>query len=82
MQVVAMTGRWIDEGGTFWPLMATVQEGVRGVVGATNSVAMIPVVAGIVTGYGGGLDRNREATRITRRIMLTMMSQGIWDRLD
>jgi len=27
MQVLAMTWRWIDEGGTFWPLIATVQEG-------------------------------------------------------
>jgi hypothetical protein len=27
MQVLDLTWRWIDEGGTFWPLMATVQEG-------------------------------------------------------
>jgi hypothetical protein len=82
MQVLAMTWRWIDEGGTFWPLIATVQEGVRGAVGATKSVAEIPVVAGIVTGCGEGLERNRPAIRITRRMIPPMMSQGRRDLLD
>jgi hypothetical protein len=27
MQVLAMTWRWIDDGGTFWPLIAMVQDG-------------------------------------------------------
>jgi hypothetical protein len=72
-----MTWRWIEEGGTFWPLMAIVQEGVRGaVVGATKSVEVMMVGDGIVTGCGEGLARNRAAIRITRRMMPPMMSQG------
>jgi hypothetical protein len=38
MQVLAMTWSWIDEGGTFWPLIAMVQDGGYGAVGATKSV--------------------------------------------
>ena len=73
---MAITWRWIDEGGTFWPLIAMVQDGGCGAGGATKSVEEMPVVAGIVTGCGEGLERNRAAIRITRRMMLPMMSQG------
>jgi hypothetical protein len=55
MQVFAITWRWIDEGGIFWPLIATVQDGGCGAIGATKSVAEMPVVAGIFTGCGEGL---------------------------
>ena len=53
-----------------------------GAVGATKSVAEIPVEAGIFTGCGEGLKRNRPATRITRRMIPRIMSQGRRDRLD
>jgi hypothetical protein len=82
MQVLAMTWRWIDEGGTFWPLIATVQDGGCGAVGATKSVAEMPLVAGIVTGCGEGLEKNRATTIITRRIIPMIMSQGRRDLLD
>jgi hypothetical protein len=36
----------------------------------------MPVLAGIVTGCGEGLERNRAAIRITRRMMPPIMSQG------
>jgi hypothetical protein len=42
----------------------------------------MPVVAGIVTGCGEGLKRNRAAIRITRRMMPPMMSKGRRDLLD
>jgi hypothetical protein len=56
--------------------------GVRGAVGATKSVEEMMAGKGIVTGGGEGLERNRAATRITRRMMPPMMSQGRRDRLD
>jgi hypothetical protein len=56
--------------------------GVRGAVGATKSVAVIPVVAGIFTGCGEGRERNRAAIRITTMMMPPMMSQGRRDLLD
>jgi hypothetical protein len=68
--------------GIFRPLIATVHAGVCGAAGATQSVAEIPVVVGIVTGCGEGLERTRAAIRITRRMMPPMMSQGRRDRLD
>jgi hypothetical protein len=71
-----------DEGGIFWPFIATVQDGGCGAVGATKSVDEMMAGEGIVTGCGGGLERNRAAIRITRRIMPLMMSQGRRDRLD
>ena len=37
---------------------------------------------GIVIGCGEGLERNRAATRITRRIMPPKMSKGRRDLLD
>ena len=37
---------------------------------------------GIVTGCGEGLERNRAATRITRRMMPPIMSQGRRDLFD
>ena len=82
MQVVAITWRWIDKGGTFWPLMAMVQEGVRGAVGATKSVEEMMAGEGSVTGCGEGLERNRAAIQRMRRMMPPMMSQGRRDRLD
>jgi len=54
IQVLAINWRWIEEGGTFWPLIAIVQEGVRGAVGATKSVEEMMAGAGIVTGCGDG----------------------------
>ena len=63
-QVLAMTWRWIDEGGTFWPLIAMVQDGGCGAVSATKSVGELMAGAGIVTGCGEGLYRNRAAIRI------------------
>ena len=50
--------------------------GVRGAVGATKSVEEMMAGAGIVIGCGEGLERNRAAIRITRRMMPPMMSQG------
>jgi hypothetical protein len=82
MQVVAITWRWIDEGGTFWPLIAMVQDGGCGAVGATKSVEEMIAGDGSVTGCGDGLERNRPATRITGRMMPPMMSQGRRDLLD
>ena len=79
---MAMTWRWIDEGGTFWPLIATVQDGGCGAVGATKSVEEMMAGAGILTGCGEGLKRNRAAIRMTRRMMPQMMSQGRRDLLD
>jgi hypothetical protein len=76
MQVLAITWRWIDEGGTFRPLIATVQDGGCGAVGATKSVADMEEGDGIVAGCGEGLERNRAAIRITRRMRPMMMSQG------
>ena len=75
---MAMTWRWIDEGGTFWPLIAMVQDGGCGAVGATKSVEEMMAGDGIVIGCGEGLERNRAATMITRRMMPLMMSQ--WRR--
>jgi hypothetical protein len=78
-----MTWRWIDEGGTtFWPLIATVQDGGWGAVGATKSVEEMMAGEGIVTGCGEGLLRNRAVIRITGRMMPPMMSQGRRDLLD
>jgi hypothetical protein len=82
LQVFAMTWRWIDDGANFWPLIATVQDGGCGAVGAIKSVAEMPDTAGSVIGCGEGLKRNRAAIMITRRMMPTMMSQGRRDRLD
>jgi hypothetical protein len=56
--------------------------GVRGAVGATKSVEELMAGAGIVTGCGEGLERNRAATRITTRMMPPMMNQGRRDLLD
>jgi len=53
-----------------------VQDGGCGAVGATKSVEEMMAGDGIVTGCGEGLERNRAATRITRRMMPPMMSQG------
>jgi len=47
MQVLAITWRWIDEGGTFWPLIAMVQDGGCEAVGATKSVEEMIAAAGI-----------------------------------
>ena len=80
MQVVANTSSWIEEGGTFWPLIATVQDGGCGAVGATKSVEEMMAGEGIGTGCGEGLERNRAAIRITKRMMPPMMSQGRRDR--
>jgi len=77
-----MTWSWIDEGGTFWPLIAMVQVGGCGAVGATKSVEKIMAGDGIFTGCGEGLERNRAATRITRRMMPPIMSQGRRDLFD
>jgi hypothetical protein len=77
-----MTWRWIDAGGTFWPLIAMVQDGGCGAVGATKSADEMMAGDGIVTGCGKGLKRNRAATRITRRMMPPMMSKGRRDLLD
>jgi hypothetical protein len=82
MQVLAMTWRWIDEGGTFWLFIAMVQDGGCGAVGATKSVAEIMAGDGIVTGCGERLKRNRPAIRITRRMMPPIMSKGRRDLLD
>jgi hypothetical protein len=71
-----MTWRRIDEGGTFWPLIAMVQDGGCGAVGATKSVEEMMAGEGIVTGCGEGLERNRVAIRITRRMMPPMMRKG------
>jgi hypothetical protein len=49
MQVLAMTSSWIEEGGTFWPLIATVQDGGCGEVGAIKSVEEMMAGDGIVT---------------------------------
>ena len=73
---MAITWRWIDEGGTFWPLIATVHDGGCGAVGATKSVEEMMAGEGLVIGCGEGLERNRAAIRITRRMMPLMMSQG------
>jgi len=70
-----MIWRWIDEGGTFCPLIATVQDRGCGAVGATKFVAEISVMAGILTGCGEGLKRNWAAIRTTRRIIPMSMSQ-------
>jgi hypothetical protein len=56
--------------------------GVRGAVGATKFVEEMMAGEGIVTGCGEGLERNRAATRITRRMMPPLMSQGKRDLLD
>jgi hypothetical protein len=53
-----------------------VQDGGCGAVGATKSVEEMMAGAGIVIGCGEGLERNRPAIRITRRMMPMMMSQG------
>jgi hypothetical protein len=63
-------------------LIATVQEGGCGAVGATKSVEEMMAGAGILTGCGEGLKRNRAAIRMTRRMMPQMMSQGRRDLLD
>jgi len=76
IQVLAMTWSWIDAGGTFWPLIAMVQDGGCGAVGATKSVEEMMAGDGIFIGCGDGLERNRAATRITTMMMPTMMSQG------
>jgi hypothetical protein len=76
MHVLAMIWSWIDEGGTFWPLIATVHDGGCGAVGATKSVEEMMAGEGIVTGCGEGLMRNRAAIRITSRMMPPMMSHG------
>jgi len=55
MQVVAITWRWTDEGGTFWPLIAAVHDGGCGAVGATKSVAEMMAGDGIVIGCDEGL---------------------------
>jgi hypothetical protein len=72
MQVVAITWSWIDEGGTFWPLIA-MDRGF-GAVGATKSVEEMMAGEGSVTGCGEGLKRNRPAIMITRRMMPPMVS--------
>jgi hypothetical protein len=77
-----MTWSWIDEGGTFWPLIAMVQDGGYGAVGATKSVEEMMAGGGIFIGCGEGLERNRPAIIITRRMMPPMISQGRRDRLD
>jgi len=82
MQVVDITWRWIDEGCTYWPLIATVQDGGCGAVGATKSVEEMMAGECIVTGCGEGLERKRAAIRITRRMMPPIMSQGRRDLLD
>jgi hypothetical protein len=77
MQVLAMTWRWIDAGGTCWPLIAMVQDGGFGAVGATKSGEEMMAGEGSVTGCGEGLERNRAEIRIPRRMMPPMMSH-IW----
>jgi hypothetical protein len=62
-----MTWRWIDEGVTFWPLMATVQEGGCEAVGATKSVEEMMAGEGIFIRRG---DRTEQ------------IDCGIWDLLD
>jgi hypothetical protein len=56
--------------------------GVRGAVGATKSVEEMMAGEGIGFGCGEGLERNRAATRITRRMMPPVMSQGRRDLFD
>jgi hypothetical protein len=51
-------------------------------VGATKTVEEMMAGDGIVTGCGEGLERNRAAIRITRRMMPLMMSQGRRDLFD
>jgi len=77
-----MTWSWIDEGGTFWPLIAMVQDGGCGAVGATKSVDEMVAGEGIFIGCGDGLKKNRAAIRITTLMMPPMMSQGRRDLLD
>ena len=43
---MAITWRWIDEGGTFWPLIATVQDGI-GSGGTTDATAIHLTKGGI-----------------------------------
>jgi hypothetical protein len=50
MQVLAVTPGWIEDGGTFRPLIAMVQDEGWGAVGATKSVADREAGAGIFTG--------------------------------
>ena len=56
--------------------------GVRGAVGATKSVEEMMAGAGILTGCGEGLERNRAAIMITRRMMPPIISQGRRERFD
>ena len=57
-------------------MIATVQDGGCGAVGATKSVEEMMAGAGILTGCGEGLERKRAAIRIARRMMPQMMSKG------
>ena len=63
-------------------MIATVQDGGCGEVGAIKSVEEMMAGEGIVTGCGEGLERNRAAKMITRRMMPLIMSQGRRDLLD
>jgi len=63
-------------------LIATVQDGGCGAVGATKSVEEMMAGEGIGIGCGEGLYKNRAAIMITRRMMPPMMSQGRRERLD
>lgn len=76
MQVLAMTSRWIEEGCTFCPLTAMVQDGGWGAVGATKSVDEMEAGAGILIGCNEGFRRKTPAMMITRMIIPPMMIQG------
>ena len=63
-------------------MIATVQDGGCGAVGTTKSVEEMMAGDGIVIGCGEGLERNRAAIRITRRMMPPLMNKGRRDLLD
>jgi hypothetical protein len=81
-QVLAITWRWIDKGGIFWPLIAMEQDGGCGAVSATKSIGELMAGEGIFIGCGEGLERNRAEIRITRRMMPPIMSKGRRDLFD
>ena len=63
-------------------MIAMVRVGGWGAVGATKSVAEMIAEVGVSLGCGKGLERNKAAIMITRRMMPPMMSKGRRERLD
>jgi hypothetical protein len=79
---LVITRSWTDEGGTFDPVIAIMQDGACGADTAASVGRTVITGAGIVIGCGAGLIRSTAATRITITMIPPMMRYGIRDLLS